>query len=250
MRCSMRGVDGILLETFYDLDELLLALRLVRDRSDMTVICQFAAVGTGRSTPDCRSAKRSAGSKMPAPDAVGFNCESGPNGILRAIDALDGAVKLPLSVFPNAGGADYVDGRYTYAAGAGVFRRLRAAVRGPRRAADRRLLRHDARTCRGDRRRPGRLDAGRGGSGADGGGRTGFRAANPGERGTRAGGRRRSARAAETGRRSSSWSGSGPPSSSNWIRRGISTSSIHGRRQSAAGMRGRTPLRWPTIRSR
>jgi homocysteine S-methyltransferase len=115
------GVDGILLETFYDLDELLLALRLVRKRSDTTVICQLAAVGaellyTGLPIAEAFRRLEAAGA-----DAVGFNCESGPNGILHAIDALDGAVGLPITVFPNAGGADYVDGRITYAAGPAYF---------------------------------------------------------------------------------------------------------------------------------
>jgi homocysteine S-methyltransferase len=115
------GVDGILLETFYDLDELLLALRLVRERSGTTVICQLAAVGTELLYSGVPIAEAFRRLEAAGADAVGFNCESGPNGILRAIDALDGAVDLPISVFPNAGGADYVDGRYTYAAGPEYF---------------------------------------------------------------------------------------------------------------------------------
>ena len=47
-------------------------------------------------------------------DVVGFNCRSGPNGIMRAIDSINAEVKLPLSVFPNAGIPDYVDGKYMY----------------------------------------------------------------------------------------------------------------------------------------
>jgi len=115
------GVDGILLETFYDLDELLLALRLVRDRSDVTVICQLAAVGTELHYSGLPISEAFRRLEAAGADAVGFNCESGPNGILHAIDALDGAVKLPISVFPNAGGADYVDGKITYAAGPDYF---------------------------------------------------------------------------------------------------------------------------------
>jgi len=115
------GVDGILLETFYDLDELLIALRQVRERSDTTVICQLAAVGTELLYSGLPIAEAFRRLEAAGADAVGFNCESGPNGILRAIDALDGEVGLPLSVFPNAGGADYVDGRITYAAGPAYF---------------------------------------------------------------------------------------------------------------------------------
>ena len=42
MLCWSAGVDGLLLETFYDLEEVLLALRIVRKVSDIPVICQFA----------------------------------------------------------------------------------------------------------------------------------------------------------------------------------------------------------------
>ena len=52
---------------------------------------------------------------------MGFNCRSGPNGIMRAIDSINGTVKLPLSVFPNAGIPDYVDGKYTYTASPEYF---------------------------------------------------------------------------------------------------------------------------------
>ena len=44
-------VDGLLLETFYDLEELQLALRIIRSMSELPVICQFANEGTG-STQD------------------------------------------------------------------------------------------------------------------------------------------------------------------------------------------------------
>lgn len=115
------GVDGILFETFYDMDELLLALKLVRSRSDLPVICQLAALGSGRTQDGTPLGEAFRKLEAHGADAVGFNCESGPNGILRAIDAINGPVSLPLSVFPNAGTADYVDGTYTYAAGPDYF---------------------------------------------------------------------------------------------------------------------------------
>ncbi|GGG12997.1 bifunctional homocysteine S-methyltransferase/methylenetetrahydrofolate reductase [Paenibacillus abyssi] len=110
------GVDGILLETFYDLEEMLIALRLVRKAGDLPVICQFSVEDVGR-TQDGFSLKE-AYDRLQAEgaDMVGLNCRSGPNGILRALDTIDGEVGLPLSVFPNAGIPDYVDGKYTYTA--------------------------------------------------------------------------------------------------------------------------------------
>lgn len=109
-------VDGILLETFYDLEELQLALREVRKRSPLPVICQFAVEDGGR-TLDGRTLAESfrvlAGEGA---DVIGFNCRTGPNGIMRSIQTLQGGAGVPLSVFPNAGIPDYIDGKYEYMA--------------------------------------------------------------------------------------------------------------------------------------
>lgn len=111
------GVDGFLLETFYDLEELLLVLKTIRKISDLPVICQFATEGTGTthdgvSLPDAFAKLAHSGA-----DVVGFNCRSGPNGLLRSLERVAGLQEdLPFSVFPNAGIPDYVDGRFTYAA--------------------------------------------------------------------------------------------------------------------------------------
>jgi methionine synthase I (cobalamin-dependent)/5,10-methylenetetrahydrofolate reductase len=115
------GVDGLLLETFYDLDEMLLALRIARAASNVPVICQFAVEDVGR-TQDGNGMKGAFDQLQEAgADVVGFNCRSGPNGIMRAIDSIEGPVGLPLSVYPNAGIPDYIDGKYAYSAGPEYF---------------------------------------------------------------------------------------------------------------------------------
>ncbi|WP_138751691.1 bifunctional homocysteine S-methyltransferase/methylenetetrahydrofolate reductase [Paenibacillus sinopodophylli] len=128
------GVDGLLLETFYDLDEMLLALRIARSASNVPVICQFAVEDVGR-TQEGNGMKHAFDLlQEEGADVVGFNCRSGPNGIMRAIDSITGPVTLPLSVYPNAGIPDYIDGKYTYSAGPEYFAEsaLRFADRGAR----------------------------------------------------------------------------------------------------------------------
>ncbi|MWC26724.1 bifunctional homocysteine S-methyltransferase/methylenetetrahydrofolate reductase [Paenibacillus sp. MMS18-CY102] len=115
------GVDGILLETFLDMEEMLLAIRAVRQSSNVPVICQFAVEDRGSTQDgigliDAFNRLQSEGA-----DVVGFNCRTGPNGIMRSIDSLDGTIQLPFSVFPNAGIPDYVDGKYTYSATPAYF---------------------------------------------------------------------------------------------------------------------------------
>ncbi|GIP36726.1 bifunctional homocysteine S-methyltransferase/5,10-methylenetetrahydrofolate reductase [Paenibacillus sp. J31TS4] len=110
------GVDGILLETFYELDEMLLALRTVRAMSGLPVICQFATEGSGMTTDGVPVSEAFIRLEEAGADVVGFNCHSGPNGILRALEKLGPAERLPYSIFPNAGLPGFIDGRYTYRA--------------------------------------------------------------------------------------------------------------------------------------
>ncbi|WP_336786237.1 bifunctional homocysteine S-methyltransferase/methylenetetrahydrofolate reductase [Paenibacillus sp. MMO-177] len=128
------GVDGILFETFYDFDEMRLALGLARKLTQLPVICQFAAEDVGRTQDGTGLLDAFTILKDEGADVVGFNCRSGPNGIMRAVDSIGGPVELPLSIFPNAGIPDYVDGKYKYSAGPDYFAEtaLQFADRGAR----------------------------------------------------------------------------------------------------------------------
>lgn len=110
------GVDGLLLETFFDLEELSLALSIIRKKSDISVICQFAVEDAQRTHDGIPLPEAFRRLKGEGADIVGFNCRSGPNGILRAVETLPRDLGLPLSVFPNAGIPDYVDGKVVYSA--------------------------------------------------------------------------------------------------------------------------------------
>lgn len=110
------GVDGLLLETFFDLEELSLALTLIRKKSDISVICQFAVEDPERTHDGIPLAEAFRRLKGEGADVIGFNCRSGPTGILRALETIPANLSLPLSVFPNAGIPDYVDGKVVYSA--------------------------------------------------------------------------------------------------------------------------------------
>jgi methionine synthase I (cobalamin-dependent)/5,10-methylenetetrahydrofolate reductase len=110
------GVDGILLETFYDVEELLIALSRVRKLSDVPVICQFAVEDVARTLDGYTMPEAFRILQQEGADVIGFNCRTGPNGIMRAVESLSGQLTVPVSVFPNAGVADYVDGEIRYTA--------------------------------------------------------------------------------------------------------------------------------------
>lgn len=110
------GVDGILLETFFDLKEMRIALSTVRKLSDLPVICQFAVDGVGRTLDGYTMSEAFDILMQEGADVLGFNCHSGPNGIMSVVNQIGHKSELPLSVYPNAGLADYVDGEYIYGA--------------------------------------------------------------------------------------------------------------------------------------
>lgn len=115
------GVDGLLLETFFDLEELSIALGIIRKQSDISVICQFAVEDPYRTHDGIPLADAFRRLKGEGADIIGFNCRSGPNGILKAVELLPGDLGLPISVFPNAGIPDYVDGKVVYSASPEYF---------------------------------------------------------------------------------------------------------------------------------
>lgn len=114
------GADGIILETFFVWEELAAAQQAVRRVSAaVPVVCQFATDGSGLTLDGVTYQEAFQRLVNEGADAVGFNCHSGPNGILRALEKLPEetmAGGLPLSVFPNAGLPGIVDGRFTYLA--------------------------------------------------------------------------------------------------------------------------------------
>ena len=78
------GVDGIILETFYDLEEMLIALKVVRKLSDLPVVCQFTTEGGGRTQDGIPFQEAFLRLRQEGADVFGFNCRSGPSGILRS----------------------------------------------------------------------------------------------------------------------------------------------------------------------
>jgi len=110
-------VDALILETFADLDELLIALEAARGLDGtIPVICQLTVEDARRTKAGVPLVEAFERLLDAGGDVVGFNCVSGPHGMLRSLEALPPDWKAPVSVFPNAGIPDYSDGQYTYRA--------------------------------------------------------------------------------------------------------------------------------------
>lgn len=117
------GADVIVLETFSDLGQLLLAVDEARRASDVPVIASLTfgeelVLADGTSPRAAAQALGAAGA-----DAVGVNCGAGPAACLDALEAMgppeDG--EPGRSIMPNAGLSQRLEGRFLYAASPEYF---------------------------------------------------------------------------------------------------------------------------------
>jgi methionine synthase / methylenetetrahydrofolate reductase(NADPH) len=112
----LEGVDGILLETYYDFEELTTVLKIAKRETDLPVIAQVSLHETGvlQNGMDVKEALQQL--EMLGADVVGINCRMGPYHMVSSLEE----VPLPkgsfLSVYPNASLPNYEEGRFYYSA--------------------------------------------------------------------------------------------------------------------------------------
>jgi len=108
------GVDGIMLETFQDLEELLLALDVIRGLTELPIIAQLATLEVGRTRDGYTVSDAFRYLQQARADVVGLNCRLGPAEMLRTLENTITPLELPLSVFANAGRLGISDGELAY----------------------------------------------------------------------------------------------------------------------------------------
>ncbi|WP_374724163.1 bifunctional homocysteine S-methyltransferase/methylenetetrahydrofolate reductase [Calidifontibacillus erzurumensis] len=117
----LEGVDGLLLETFYDLDELKTVLQIARKETNLPIIAQVsihevAVLQDGTPLANAFKQLEDLGA-----DVVGLNCRLGPHHITKALEEVPLPEKAFLSAYPNASLPDYIDGRLIYESDAEYF---------------------------------------------------------------------------------------------------------------------------------
>ena len=109
------GVDLIILETFSLVNELVQAIRAVRELDGtIPIITQMTINDDGNLLSGAPLESFVAGVQEYKPDVIGLNCSVGPKAMLEALEDLRGLTSLPLSVQPNAGLPQNVGGRNIY----------------------------------------------------------------------------------------------------------------------------------------
>lgn len=97
------GVDGLILETFLDLEELLQALQVLRPLTSKPIIAQLACIEIGVTRDGYGLSEALLQMHKAGADVVGLNCRLGPFEMLRSLEQANIDPSLLLSVFPNAG---------------------------------------------------------------------------------------------------------------------------------------------------
>lgn len=117
------GADLIVLETFSDVGQLLLALDEARMASDVPILASLTfgeelVLAHGTSPRGAAELLAAAGA-----DAIGVNCGAGPSACLDALASMGraGAGEPVRSIMPNAGLSQRLEGRFVYAATAEYF---------------------------------------------------------------------------------------------------------------------------------
>jgi len=111
------GVDGFVLETFADLEEIHQALRAAREVApELPVVAQMTVSEEGATAYGTTVEQIAASLTEWKADVVGLNCSVGPASMLEAVERMAEATDLPLSAQPNAGMPRTVGDRKIYLA--------------------------------------------------------------------------------------------------------------------------------------
>lgn len=119
-------LDGLLLETYYDFEELTETLKMLRAMTDMPIIAQVSMQEPGVLLNGMKLNDALKRLEQLGADVVGVNCRLGPYHTLQAFEEVEIPERAFLSAYPNASLLDIEDGRVVYESEVDYF--ARAAV--------------------------------------------------------------------------------------------------------------------------
>jgi methionine synthase / methylenetetrahydrofolate reductase(NADPH) len=125
----LEGVDGLLLETYYDLEELETVLTIARKETNLPIIAQLSSQEPGflQDRTPINAAIKSL--ENLGADVIGLNCRLGPHHMLESLERIELPAHAYLSAYPNASLPAYTDGKFHYEGDAEYFRKSAVAFR-------------------------------------------------------------------------------------------------------------------------
>ena len=115
------GVDGILFETYYDLQELTNIIEATKRKYDIPIIAQLTALNTNylRDGTEINHALQQMTSS--GADIVGLNCHHGPHHMQQSFSHIELPEGAYLSCYPNASLLDIENSQFKYSDNASYF---------------------------------------------------------------------------------------------------------------------------------
>jgi len=110
------GVDLIILETFYDLEEIKIALKAVKENTDLMVIASMTFDKNLKTIYGVDPERAVMVLENEGADGVGANCGTGPEVLYKVLKIMKKASKTYLIVEPNAGMPELIKDKVVYPA--------------------------------------------------------------------------------------------------------------------------------------
>ncbi|MDM5330520.1 bifunctional homocysteine S-methyltransferase/methylenetetrahydrofolate reductase [Neobacillus sp. CF12] len=125
----LEEVDGILLETFYDLEELETVLTIARKETKLPIIAQVSLQELGILQDQTPINEAFTVLENLGADVIGLNCRLGPHHMLKTLEQIELPKHAYLSAYPNASLPAYTDGIFHYEGDADYFKKSAQSFR-------------------------------------------------------------------------------------------------------------------------
>ncbi len=110
------GVDLIVLETFYDLEEIKTALKAVKENTDLMVVASLTFDNNLKTIYGVDPERAAIVLENEGADGIGANCGTGPEVLYKVLKIMKKVSKTYLMVEPNAGMPELIKKKVVYPA--------------------------------------------------------------------------------------------------------------------------------------
>lgn len=123
------GVDGLLLETFYDYEELDTLVRSLRGITELPIVAQVSMHDPGVLANGMKLNDALQGLELAGANIVGVNCRLGPHHTIQALEHVELPKTAFLSAYPNASLLDVEEGKVVFQSEADYFGKASVQLR-------------------------------------------------------------------------------------------------------------------------
>lgn len=125
----LEGIDGLLLETYYDLEELSAVLTIAREETELPIITHLSMHEAGVLQSGLSLANGLQQLEDLGADVVGINCRLGPYHMIKSLETIPLPKRAYLSAYPNASLPEYRDGKLVYQTETDYFKKYAKSFR-------------------------------------------------------------------------------------------------------------------------